>query len=91
MEKDGQDTGWIWWNMLKRKDTNLILPLQGLGNIATISSGLLIMMSYNQILKEHLAGDLLENKRYNTKDGVLESPIATNFYVRRGCSQSSRY
>ena len=36
---------------------------------------------YNQILKEHLAGDLLENKRYNTKDGVLESPIATNFYT----------
>jgi len=36
---------------------------------------------YNQILKEHLAGDLLENKRYNTKEGILESPIATNFYT----------
>jgi hypothetical protein len=36
---------------------------------------------YNQILKEHLAGDLLENKRYDTENGVLESPIATNFYT----------
>lgn len=36
---------------------------------------------YDQLLKEHLAGDLMENKRYNTKNGVVESPIATNFYA----------
>ena len=35
---------------------------------------------YDQILKEHLAGDLLENKRYNSESGILESQLATNFY-----------
>ena len=36
---------------------------------------------YNQLLKEHIAGDLIENKRYNPENGVLESQIATNFYT----------
>ncbi|MDO5980765.1 PSD1 and planctomycete cytochrome C domain-containing protein [Flavivirga spongiicola] len=36
---------------------------------------------YDQLLKEHLAGDLLEKKRYNPESGVLESQIATAFYT----------
>ncbi len=36
---------------------------------------------YNQLLKEHLAGDLLEEKRYNPESGVLESHLATAFYA----------
>ncbi len=36
---------------------------------------------YNQFLKEHIAGDLLKEKRYNTKTGELESQIATAFYA----------
>ena len=27
-----------------------------------------------------MAGDLLENKRYNSESGILESQLATNFY-----------
>ena len=36
---------------------------------------------YDQFLKEHLAGDLLEDVRYGTDSGVLESPLATAFYA----------
>lgn len=36
---------------------------------------------YNQLLKEHLAGDLLQKKRYNKETGLLESHIATAFYA----------
>ena len=36
---------------------------------------------YDQLLKEHLAGDLLETKRYNTKTGIVESQIGTVFYT----------
>ncbi|MEO1012617.1 MAG: PSD1 and planctomycete cytochrome C domain-containing protein, partial [Bacteroidota bacterium] len=36
---------------------------------------------YDQLLTEHLAGDLLENKRYNSETGRLESPLATAFYA----------
>lgn len=38
-------------------------------------------ISYDQLLKEHLAGDLLEEKRYNPENGILESQIATAFYT----------
>ena len=36
---------------------------------------------YDQLLKEHLAGDLLAQKRYNTKSGILESQLGTAFYT----------
>ncbi|PIA81645.1 hypothetical protein BFR04_12945 [Gaetbulibacter sp. 4G1] len=36
---------------------------------------------YSQLLKEHLAGDLLKEKRYDTETGKLESQIATAFYA----------
>ncbi|MGX1928806.1 PSD1 and planctomycete cytochrome C domain-containing protein [Flagellimonas sp. 2504JD4-2] len=36
---------------------------------------------YDQLLKEHLAGDLLEEKRYDKETGILESQIATAFYA----------
>lgn len=36
---------------------------------------------YNQLLKEHLAGDLLNKKRYNAKTGELESHLATAFFA----------
>ncbi|MEX0315508.1 MAG: PSD1 and planctomycete cytochrome C domain-containing protein [Allomuricauda sp.] len=36
---------------------------------------------YDLLLKEHLAGDLLPEKRYDSKSGVFESPIATAFYA----------
>ncbi|WP_205728935.1 DUF1549 domain-containing protein [Flagellimonas onchidii] len=36
---------------------------------------------YDQLLKEHLAGDLLPEKRYDLKSGIFESQIATSFYA----------
>ncbi|MGW9685319.1 PSD1 and planctomycete cytochrome C domain-containing protein [Flagellimonas sp. 2504JD1-5] len=36
---------------------------------------------YDQLLKEHLAGDLLDEKRYDDETGVLESQLATAFYA----------
>ncbi|GAA3556951.1 PSD1 and planctomycete cytochrome C domain-containing protein [Snuella lapsa] len=36
---------------------------------------------YDQLLKEHLAGDLLLEKRYNKETELLESHIATAFYA----------
>tara|TARA_R100000935_G_C2842085_1_gene172109 strand:- start:1706 stop:4681 length:2976 start_codon:yes stop_codon:yes gene_type:complete len=36
---------------------------------------------YDQILKEHIAGDLLENTRENKETGVSESSLGTTFYV----------
>lgn len=36
---------------------------------------------YDELLKEHLAGDLLDKKRYNQQTGELESHIATAFYA----------
>ena len=36
---------------------------------------------YDQLLREHLAGDLLEKKRYNPESGIFESQIATAFYT----------
>ena len=36
---------------------------------------------YDQILKEHIAGDLLENTRENKETGVSESRLGTTFYV----------
>jgi len=38
-------------------------------------------LPYDQLLKEHLAGDLLDKKRYNAKNGVYESHLATAFYA----------
>ncbi|MCL6268223.1 PSD1 and planctomycete cytochrome C domain-containing protein [Flagellimonas myxillae] len=38
-------------------------------------------LTYDQLLKEHLAGDILNEKRYDDKTGLLESPIATAFYA----------
>ncbi len=34
---------------------------------------------YNQLVREHLAGDLLEKPRINAKDGINESIIGTEF------------
>jgi len=34
---------------------------------------------YNQLIREHLAGDLLEKPRINSKDGINESIIGTEF------------
>jgi hypothetical protein len=36
---------------------------------------------YDQILKEHIAGDLLENARENKETGISESRLGTTFYV----------
>lgn len=36
---------------------------------------------YDQLLKEHIAGDLLENVRENKETGVSESRLGTTFYV----------
>ncbi len=36
---------------------------------------------YNQLLKEHLAGDLLDSVRYNPESGVAESPLGTAFFA----------
>ncbi len=36
---------------------------------------------YNQLVKEHLAGDLLDLPRYNEKTGTLESHLGTAFYA----------
>ncbi|WP_420321613.1 PSD1 and planctomycete cytochrome C domain-containing protein [Flagellimonas sp.] len=36
---------------------------------------------YDQFLKEHLAGDLLAEKRFDEETGVLQSQIATAFYA----------
>ncbi len=38
-------------------------------------------LPYDQFLKEHLAGDILEEKRYDSESGLLESQIATAFYA----------
>nr|WP_281500989.1 PSD1 and planctomycete cytochrome C domain-containing protein [Cellulophaga sp. F20128] len=38
-------------------------------------------IAYDQLLKEHLAGDLLENPRYGKEDGILESPLGTAFFA----------
>jgi mono/diheme cytochrome c family protein len=35
---------------------------------------------YNQLVREHIAGDLLETPRINSKDGLNESLIGTAFY-----------
>ena len=36
---------------------------------------------YNQLVKEHLAGDLLDSVRYNSKSGTAESPLGTAFFA----------
>jgi len=36
---------------------------------------------YDQLLKEHLAGDLLEKPRENNETGISESQLGTAFYV----------
>ncbi|WP_299530051.1 PSD1 and planctomycete cytochrome C domain-containing protein [Ulvibacterium sp.] len=36
---------------------------------------------YDQLLTEHLAGDLLEESRENKETGISESPLGTAFYV----------
>lgn len=36
---------------------------------------------YDQLVKEHLAGDLLDSIRYNSKSGIAESPIGTSFFA----------
>ncbi|MEM9647811.1 MAG: PSD1 and planctomycete cytochrome C domain-containing protein, partial [Bacteroidota bacterium] len=36
---------------------------------------------YDQLVKEHLAGDILKEKRYDKETGILESQIATSFYA----------
>jgi len=38
-------------------------------------------ISYDQLLKEHLAGDLLENPRFGKEDGLSESPLGTAFFA----------
>ncbi|WP_339713802.1 PSD1 and planctomycete cytochrome C domain-containing protein [uncultured Kriegella sp.] len=38
-------------------------------------------IAYNQLLKEHLAGDLIEKKRYDSASGNAESPLGTAFYA----------
>ena len=38
-------------------------------------------VSYNQLLKEHIAGDLLKEKRYDAETGILESQLGTAFYA----------
>ncbi|WP_422082377.1 PSD1 and planctomycete cytochrome C domain-containing protein [Ulvibacterium sp.] len=38
-------------------------------------------VSYDQLLREHLAGDLLEESRENKETGISESPLGTAFYV----------
>ena len=36
---------------------------------------------YDQLLKEHLAGDMLKNKRYNKETEIVESTLGTAFYT----------
>jgi len=36
---------------------------------------------YDQLVKEHLAGDLLDSVRINSESGILESPIGTAFFA----------
>ena len=36
---------------------------------------------YNQLVKEHLAGDLLDTIRFNSKSNLVESPIGTAFFA----------
>ena len=36
---------------------------------------------YNQLVKEHLAGDLIESVRFNPESKIAESPIGTAFYA----------
>lgn len=36
---------------------------------------------YNQLVKEHLAGDLLDSIRYNPESKIAESPIGTAFFA----------
>ena len=36
---------------------------------------------YNQLVKEHLAGDLLDSVRYNPKSGIAESQLGTAFFA----------
>jgi len=36
---------------------------------------------YDQLLKEHLAGDLLDSVRYNPKSGIEESQLGTAFFA----------
>ncbi len=38
-------------------------------------------LPYDQLLKEHLAGDLMQKKRYDTASGNQESPLGTAFYA----------
>ena len=35
---------------------------------------------YDQLIREHIAGDLLPNKRLNADGSALESPLGTSFY-----------
>lgn len=36
---------------------------------------------YDQLLREHLAGDLLDSVRYNPKSGIVESQLGTAFFA----------
>jgi cytochrome c553 len=37
-------------------------------------------LPYDQFIREHIAGDLLPNKRLNSDSSALESPVGTSFY-----------
>ena len=51
------------------------------GVIATTSFGLSTMMfPYNQFVREHIAGDLLAERRISSDGSYWESPLGTNFY-----------
>lgn len=38
-------------------------------------------LPYDELLKEHLAGDLMEEKRYDSASGNAESPLGTAFFA----------
>lgn len=38
-------------------------------------------LPYDQLVREHLAGDLLKTPRYHSESGIAESPLATAFFA----------
>lgn len=38
-------------------------------------------LPYDQLVKEHLAGDLLDSVRFNSESGMVQSPIGTAFFA----------
>ena len=84
-ESIGRAIGLIWCDTARRAAMNGITRSSAPGDIViTLIRAFNADVPYNQLVREHIAGDLLEQPRIDPKAGINESVIGTAFYQIRG-------